>query len=486
MFRTLSTKLALTLAAAFVLIGIFFVLLLGQVSERFQQEVAQKLNRDLAEHIVAERLLLRDGRIDRAALDDIFHMLMVINPTLELYLLDPTGRILAYSAPPGKVVRETVSMEPLQRFLAGAEGLPILGDDPRDSTRRNAFSVAPVVDTGQLQGYLYVILASEQYTGIAHMLQDSYVLKLSTGVLSAGLAFALLAALLAFVLLTRRLRRLSAAMQRFRQSDPGRAALHPVPPGDEIDQLDAAFEQMSARIAEQMEQLKSNDDLRRELVANVSHDLRTPLASLHGYLETLLLKDSQLDADDRRRYIDTALKHSRRLGRLVDELFELAKLDANEVRPHCEPFSMPDLVQDVVHKFQLRAEQDDIRLSYRFESDDIPFVKADIALIERVLDNLLDNALRHTPKGGDITVSLIPQRNHVTVCVSDTGSGIAEQDLSRIFDRFYQSGRGEGGAGLGLAITRRILELHGSVIKATSQLNAGTVFTFDLPAPGAR
>ncbi|KPK40499.1 MAG: hypothetical protein AMJ69_02250 [Gammaproteobacteria bacterium SG8_47] len=485
MFRTLSAKLALTLAAAFVLIGIFFVLLLGQVSERFQQEVAQKLNRDLAEHIVAERLLLRDGSIDRGALDDVFHMLMVINPTLELYLLDPGGRILAYSAPPGKVVREAVSMGPVERFLAGAEGLPILGDDPRGATRRNAFSVAPVVDNGQLQGYLYVILASEQYAGIAHMLQDSYVLKLSTGVLSAGLAFALLAALLAFMLLTRRLRRLAAAMQRFRQSEPRRAALRSPARGDEIDQLDAAFEDMSARIAEQMQQLKSNDDLRRELVANVSHDLRTPLASLHGYLETLLLKDSQLDAEDRRRYIDTALKHSRRLGRLVDELFELAKLDANEVRPHCEPFSLPDLVQDVVHKFQLRAEQDDIRLSYRFESDDIPFVNADIALIERVLDNLLDNALRHTPRGGDITVSLISQPDHVTVCVSDTGSGIAEQELSRIFDRFYQAGRGEGGAGLGLAITRRILELHGSVIKATSQLNAGTVFTFDLPAPGA-
>jgi two-component system OmpR family sensor kinase len=244
--------------------------------------------------------------------------------------------------------------------------------------------------------------------------------------------------------------------------------------------LATTFEEMSARIGLQLEQLREVDLHRRELVANVSHDLRTPLASLRGYLDTLLLKEGTLSKEEQRRFLEIASRHSERLGRLVDELFELAKLDAQVTPPRAEPFSMPELVQDVVQKFQLRAEGAGVRLAAEFLHE-LPPVDGDIALMERVLENLIENAIRYTPAGGRVTVALAAEEGKVVVRVSDTGRGITEESLPRIFDRFY---RGDdptgGGAGLGLSIARRILELHGATLTAQSAVGQGTVFSFAL------
>jgi two-component system OmpR family sensor kinase len=254
--------------------------------------------------------------------------------------------------------------------------------------------------------------------------------------------------------------------------------------GDDIDRLGATFQAMTRRIHQQVQTLQRTDRLRRELVAHVSHDLRTPLAALHGYLETLSLKDTQLTPQDRRRYLDIAVRHSTHLRTLVAELFELAKLDAHETQVHAEAFSLAELVQDVVQKFQLMAHKKQQQLQAQL-ADDLPFVWADIGLIERVLDNLLQNALQYTAPGGTIKVALTLQGPRIAVQVTDTGQGILPEDLPYIFERFYRAGKGRqditGGVGLGLAIAKRILELHGSSITVDSPVHGGTTFTFHLP-----
>jgi two-component system OmpR family sensor kinase len=480
--RTLYTRLAVILTLLFGLVALLFVLLLSQATEHYQQEVAQKLNATLAEHIVAEHLLFRDGDIDQAALQRLFHVLMVINPRVELYLLDTGGRILGYSAPPGKVQRVAVDLAPVRRFLSGDYTPPLAGDDPRSPQRQKVFSAASIEVDGRLAGYLYVILAGEQYDSVAHMLADSYVIKRNALLSLVVVLFALLAGLLLFALLTRRLRRLTHAVEDFQLAGfsgalpPGRNG------GDEIDRLTCSINAMAGRIAGQVQRLQETDTQRRELVANVSHDLRTPLASLQGYLETLRLKGKELSRDEQLHYLEVAHRHCLHLGRLVEELFDLARLDANEVQPVLEPFSLPELVQDVVHKFELRAGQREVSLLAQYDAN-LPFVVGDIALIERVMDNLIENALRHTPAGGTVTVAVQPVGGTLAVQVIDTGSGIAAEDLPYIFERFYQSDkmRTQGGAGLGLAIARRIVELHGRTIRAASSGGRGTMFAFDLP-----
>lgn len=218
------------------------------------------------------------------------------------------------------------------------------------------------------------------------------------------------------------------------------------------------------------------------MVANVSHDLRTPLATMRGYLETLQLKKNDLSEEDRQKYLLTALQHSERLSRLVENLFELAKLDANEIRPHFELFSLAELGQDVLQKFRLQAENRQTTLKLEAPPD-LPPVYADIGLIERVLENLIANALRYTGAGDEIRLIMLGKEHAVEVQVRDTGSGISSEDLPYIFDRFYQAGnkhRSGAGAGLGLAISRHILRLHNTEFSVSSQINQGTVFRFDL------
>jgi len=492
MFNTLYAKLALVLFVLFCILGGAFLVAALYSAQMYQQEVAQRLNRNLAMYIVNEHVLLRDNQVNQEGLKDLFHTLMIINPSLELYLLDADGNILSYSASPDRIHRNRIDLGPVQKFLGGNTTLPVLGDDPRHATRHKAFSASPIVSDGKTQGFIYAILGSEQADHITALLKDSFIVRWSTLAVGAAMVFSLVAGLLIFALLTRRLRVLSHSMEAFRQqnfSAPVSYTIKKDRASDEIDRLSLSFCEMAAHIRAQMERLRETDSLRRELVANVSHDLRTPLASLNGYLETLILKDDSLSPAERREYLETASRHGERLTKLVFDLFELAKLDAHELKPEREPFPLTELIQDVTQKFQLRAQQANVKLAIE-DAPEIPFVDADIGMIERVLDNLIDNALQHTPAGGSIHLSLELRDSEITVRVKDSGKGIPEEAIPHIFDRFYRKSSGEsntngttsGGAGLGLAISQRIIELHGGKISVSSILNKGAEFNFSLPA----
>ncbi len=485
--RTLYARLSLALAGLLVVVGILFAALTLAATRHYLQEVNQRFNRDLAQNLVTDRNLIQKGRLDQAALEETFHYYMVINPSIEIYLLDAGGTILAYSADPGKVKRRSVSIEPIRRFLEGKPSFPLLGDDPRSHDRRKAFSVTPVPSPEAPNGYLYVILRGEQLDQVDALIQQSYFLRLSGWAVTVSLGLGLMLGLVLFRLLTRRIERLGRTMGLFRESDFTTLVQQPAGKdagtGDEIDRLSRTFEAMAHRITDQIQALTEKDNLRRQLVAQVSHDLRTPLASLHGYLETLRMKEDGLARAQRVEYLEVALRHSLRLRRLIDDLFELAKLDARDVRPSIEPVSIGDLAQDVVQKYRLAAQRKGVGLEL-MGAPDLPLVKADIGLIERVLENLIDNAIEHTPAAGTISVTTRLQGQTVGVQVGDTGRGIPPEDLRQVFDCFFKA-RGSDGdarhAGLGLAITRRILDLHDSKVEVTSRMGVGTAVIFSLP-----
>jgi two-component system OmpR family sensor kinase len=489
MFRTLYCKIGAVLLGLFSLIFLFYILATLFTTRLHFQELNQRLHSAMAKSVVAEKILIRDGRVNDAALRDVFHMLMVVNPAIEVYLLDSDGAILAFDAPASKIRKRTVSLEPVKRYLDKTGTFPIFGDDPRDPDRKKVFSAAPIALHGKSQGYLYVILGGEEFDTVAKMLQGSYILRLSIGAAAGGLLFALLTALLLFSTMTRRLQRLTGALEAFRRSEfsetpllprKRRAGLH-----DEIDRLEAIFGEMAGRIIHQISDLRQADTLRREFVSHIAHDLRTPLTSLQGYLDTLRLKEGDLTPEQSREYLAIALKRSDQLRKLVADLFELAKLDSPDLQVRPEPFSLGELIQDVTQKFKLTAEEKRIQL-LSGPMGNLRLVVADIGLIERVFENLIQNALRHTPENGTITVSAVYEGGKITVLVSDTGSGIRPEDLPHVFERFYGTSRSRRdtttSGGLGLAITKKILELHGSDITVESTINVGTTFIFTLPA----
>ncbi len=485
MFHTLYARLSLALIGLFLVTGLVYTLISNTMSENYLQQITQHFNRDLAQRIVADRQLVIDGEMNDEALKATFSVYMDINPSIEIYLLDKSGKILAYSAEPGQVKRERVDLAPIKAFLAG-EGFPLLGDDPRSHERRKAFSVTPVPAGNMPAGYLYVVLRGEEYDNAEKAVQESYLLRLSASAVAISLGFGLLTGLLMFHWLTRRLQRLANHMAAFQQSD---FTLHepfgrlPAQKGDEVDRLGAAFDEMALRIIDQWGQLKDQDQLRRELVAQVSHDLRTPLAVLHGYLETLNMQETDLQPERREEYLAIALRQSVRLKQMVEDLFELAQLEAKETQPEREPMAIAELVQDVVQKFQLRSQQAGIALQWQPPSQPL-FVMADFALTERVLNNLIVNALDHVPPGGSIQLDVAPDGEQVLVTVGDDGPGIPSHDLPHIFDPFYRSQDGAtaaGHAGLGLAIARRMVELQGGSISAVNKERGGAQFSFSLP-----
>lgn len=338
---------------------------------------------------------------------------------------------------------------------------------------------------------LFIALGAVMILASQKMIEAQRLFELTTDLIIGSVAFSLLAALIVFRFLTLRLRMLAQSIDAFRASGFAR----PVrlesanESGDEIDRLSAAFQEMSERIAAQLAKIEHVDQLRRELLANVSHDLRTPLTSMQGYVETMLMERQHLSAEENRQYLQIVGKHCERLSRLIHDLFELTKLEACEVLPQMETFPITELAQDVVQKFSLTAKRSGLSLTTSYQQDRIS-VCADIGMVERVLNNLIENAMRFTPEGGEVCVGIRPAGERVELCVSDTGKGIDPEELSNIFERYYRADRRDRAsvnhAGLGLAIARRIVELHSGEIQVESAPNRGTTFIVALPTSSAQ
>jgi hypothetical protein len=258
--------------------------------------------------------------------------------------------------------------------------------------------------------------------------------------------------------------------------------------GDEIDRLEALFKALAARIEAQMAQLKSVDSARREMLANLSHDLRTPITTLLAHLESLQMVEAPLDERERVEYIEVAMRQGRRITQLIEQLLEAAKLECGQGSVRLETFPIGELLHDVLHKFALAARERGVSLGASVQPEGLR-VCGDIALLERVFDNLIENALRHTPDGGRVTVSAGRAGLRARLAVSDSGTGMTPEEAARAFDRFYRGDHGRstasGQAGLGLAIVKSILDLHGTTISVDSQPGRGTSFLFDLDTPDA-
>ena len=261
MINTLYAKLAAVLLTLVLTIGLAYTVITVWATRHHMEQVQQQLNRDLAGNLVMDRNLVAQGQLNEDALKETFHQYMVINPSIEIYLLDTEGVILSYSADPGKVKRKRVSMAPIHAFLQRGE--TPLGDDPRSHDRRKAFSVTPVPSADNLQGYLYVVLQGEEFDSVNDIIRDSYLVRLSAGAVAVSLIIGLLAGLLIFHSLTRRLHRLAALMENFRDSDfthyTAYGSTRRSRQGDEIETLGRNFDQMAQRIQTLLAELKYND-----------------------------------------------------------------------------------------------------------------------------------------------------------------------------------------------------------------------------------
>ena len=255
-------------------------------------------------------------------------------------------------------------------------------------------------------------------------------------------------------------------------------------PQKSIEEVSDDVQKWAAQRSQEIEWLKANEQFRKEFLTNLAHELRTPIFTIQGYIDTLL-NGALEDPEVNKKFLKNASKGIDRLVRLVDDLGEISKLEAGRIPIIQENFIIQDLVRDIYEELQLRAEEKEMKMGFKKGTESPVKVFADKPKIKQVLVNLIENAIKYGNEKGTITMGCyVMDENHAYIEISDDGPGIAEEHLSRIFERFYRADRSRsravGGTGLGLAIVKHIIEAHGQTVNVRSKLGVGSSFGFTL------
>ena len=482
-FRSLYSRIALT----------FLLLLLAMRGAQALlffmswQDVAlasdQLLDWDMAGELAPKLEPILADTIDHGELDRMLFLLSEFRPHVTAYILDSKGHVRGYFGISSDVVTDQVDTAQIERFLRGPDqALPVLISDPQQPKNRVPFSAARL-QVAKASGYLLITLRSRgREVSSAVLLRSEAIRTASLGIALALLATGLVG-LFVFSWLTRPLRSLTESVRNFQQGNLG--SRFSGGSDDEIGELGHSFNSMADTIAKNISLLEHTDKQRRQLIANVSHDLRGPLTSITGFLSTLEQSKGQLTEEMITRCHEIIHRNAQLLNRMIEELFDLAKLEAKESPLERSSILADDMLRATFDRYQLLAEQSGISLHIELNDGELR-LDADPFLLERVFANLTENALRYTPRGGHVylTATLMDETK-VRLSIRDTGKGIAEDEISQIFARFYQADLARksagSGAGLGLAIAQRIVEAHGSRIEILSTVGVGTTFYFDLP-----
>ncbi len=377
----------------------------------------------------------------------------------------PDGTMVVRRSADGTVTVEGSNLQVLPpTFRDGAPHWGVVGANVYASIPDPDGGTVTVVERSPSRGFLGRISATLGF------LQSAWWQLLAAGLVSAAIAL-LMARWLARGM-TQPLRDMAQAARRMETGDYS-TQVH-TRSRDEVGQLADAFNTMSA-------ELEGVERLRRELVANVSHELKTPIAAIRAHLENVLDGVEQPDPET----LQVMLTQSDRLGRLVDQLLDLSRLESGDVPLDRSIVPLGPLVSQVLSEIDVARPGRGVLVSSQV-ADDVPPAFADRERVHQVLFNLVDNAVRYTPTGGAVTVSAHPHNGGVEIEVHDTGVGISAEHLPRLFERFYRvdmsrSRSDDGGTGIGLAIARSVVEAHGGHIRADSEPGRGSTFTFELP-----
>jgi signal transduction histidine kinase len=396
----------------------------------FYEASTQLLNKDVASHIA--RFTSPYGRegFDRQKADSVFYDAMVISPSAEVYFLDTGGRVIYYHGLPGEIKSPVVPLTDIHRYIECGGTRHISGPDPRDPAHRKIFSAAAVEGESGRLGYIYVVLGNQQYRSVTQMLYSSQVTPTVLITVAAILTISLLVTMLYLHRMRVRFDELVNVMgKRFREGD---------------------------------------------FIVNLSHDLRTPLAIARGYGETLVLKKGELSPEEEREYLELVVGKIRQVEGMVNQLFELAKIESPSFEAKREPFVFSEMMGDV-----LRAVGAQKQIGQRGVEDG-SWIEADVPMMERVLQNLMVNALAYTPAGGRIVVGIKREGAVLVFRIENEGKALPADLVAWI---------NEAGAGrpavpaIGLTIVRRVLSLHGYEFRAEVR-NGWNVFmirmdTFD-------
>lgn len=383
---------------------------------------------------------------------------------VEIWIVSPNGEII-YSSSESANIREGVILKTIYPYKASS--YYGIGDFDKLFQEDKLTVIHPVI-----QGYKTVsyIMLHYKYSGIT--LQGDTVLRSFFVIVGIMLFVALVIFGILSISIIRPVNKITRAVKEYASGNLG----HIVEVGstDEIGLLAAALNDMSS-------ELEKTEEYQKRLIANVSHDFRSPLTSIKGYIEAIL--DGTIPGELQEKYLNIILMESKRLSGLTEELLELNKVDSNKIHLDIQPFNINTVIRDTVASFEQRCVQRNITVELLFEHED-SFVLADKPKIQQVLYNLVDNAIKFSSNDSEIIIETTSKKDKLLISVKDHGCGIAADELKNIWERFYKSdtsrGRDKYSSGLGLSIVKEIIQLHNENINVVSTQDAGTTFIFTL------
>ena len=490
MFRTLFGRLSAALIALSLVLSLALALVLQSSHRSFHIETEQRLHQGLAAHLAAR---VESGDVDLDTTFEQIGELRLLNPALAAYALTADGVVVKASLPMVGLKRKRVAVAPVIEFIHGPAAWPLLGDDPSAERGKAVFSAARMARPAPAE-FLYVVLGQVEADGsLFAPAERSYSLREALVLTLANVLAALIATLVLVGFITRPLRRLGNVMEDFDASKFSGPARYGVSRRsgavrDEIDRLGEIFDSMADRIAQQIASLHRSDETRRDLYANVAHDLEAPLTAVHGYVETLVMKDEALSAEDRRHYLGIVRRQTEQLRELIGEIGDLGRLEMPGLALQKQEIWLGKLLAQIIE--DLRPLLDEKQLEVRLRIDTpVPAITGDPGLLRRAFANVAVNAVQVAPPGSEIGIGVVDTPpEHVAILITDEGPGLSSEDIRRMFEPHYRGlpsvRSGSPGLGLGLAIARKVIELHGGTITASNVAGGGAQFCLTLKKNG--
>lgn len=462
--------------------AVLFMLITYLATRYYHDASTQLLNKDVAAHIAKFTSPFTTSGISKEKADSVFQDAMVLSPSAEVYFLDTTGKVLYFHASEKEIRKWHIDLVTLTKYIHKKGSIYLKATDPKDPANDKIFSAAEVYKHGKKVGYIYVVLGSKHSENIVSFLFDSHVLRLALQAFIIIILFSIIISLIYLKRVSRNFQLMISVLERFEGGDY--TARFDSNRNNELQPVTHAFNKMADLLASSIEKLKMTEQERKDFIATISHDLRTPLSIARGYAETLALKTSKAELTSAESLQYSHLIHNKivHIENMVRQLFELTKIDAIEFKPSREPFVLSEIVQESVDTFQLLAAEKNIYLRCSKCSDHI-WVNADVSMMERVIQNLTDNALKNTWPGGSVEIEIDSVANNVIFKIANDGTELSPILFNWIKD-FNESDSSVSGrpktAGLGLLIVQKILHLHNTILRFSREDNKN-IFSFSLP-----
>jgi signal transduction histidine kinase len=459
---------------------ILFISITYLSTTNFHQASTQLLNKDVAAHIATFTSPFQNDSINTKKADSVFYNAMVLSPSAEVYFLDTSGKVIAYHAKKADIKQWNLPLTNLKKLIASKGEAYIKGPDPKDPGNDKIFSAAEVIGKSGNLGYIYVILASNK--SVSNLL-SSYVGSFLVKVFFIIIALSILIAFLYLRRIERSFNDVMLVLDKFQNGDL--EARFKTKEHNDLGEITQAFNKMADLLVYNINSLKKSEKERKNFITNISHDLRTPLSIARGYIETLMIKKSNndLSISEQETYVHIILNKIQQMDEMVNQLFELSRIDAVEFKAAKEPFVLSEIVQEMVKNFQLIAKQKNIDLKCT-QCQYHVWINADVSMMERVVQNLVQNAVNNTPENGVIQIALSIENEELILKIQNTGRPMPE-DLLKWINNSKEENRltadWSSTSGIGLLIVKKILQLHGSYLKAYTDNNTGNIFTFGMP-----